>query len=191
VQELKRLRLSSIYSIETDPALIRAIAGEERLMPHFHLSVQSGDDMILKRMKRRHSRTDTIRFCEEVRRVRPDAAFGADLIAGFPTETESMFDNSLALIDDAGFSYTHVFPFSARKGTPAARMPQLQRDVVKERAARLRQRGEAQHARHLRALVGSEQELLIEKDGLGRTRCFAQAYVRGVPGTLVQARIVG
>lgn len=189
VPSLKRLRLSSIDSIEADADLMRAIAGEERLMPHFHLSVQSGDDMILKRMKRRHSRADTIAFCEEVRRRRPDAAFGADLIAGFPTETDEMFDNTLALIDDAGISYTHIFPFSPRKGTPAARMPQLHRHVVKERAARLRQRGEARHTRHLQSLVGSEQELLVEKDGLGRTRCFAQAAVSGASGSFVHARI--
>ncbi len=191
VPALKRLRLSSIDSIEADGDLMRAIAEEERLMPHFHLSVQSGDDMILKRMKRRHSRAETIRFCDEVRRLRPDAAFGADLIAGFPTETEPMLENTLALIDEAGLSYTHVFPFSPRKGTPAARMPQLQRDVVKERAARLRLKGERQLARHLHALIGSEQELLVEKDGFGRTRCFAQAAIAGVPGSFVQARVKG
>jgi threonylcarbamoyladenosine tRNA methylthiotransferase MtaB len=191
VPGLRRLRLSSIDSIEADPDLMGAIAEEERLMPHFHLSVQSGDDMILKRMKRRHGRGDTIRFCEDVRRLRPDAAFGADLIAGFPTETEHMFENTLALIDDAGLSYTHVFPFSPRTGTPAARMPQLKRDVVKERAGRLRLKGEAQLGRHLHALVGSEQELLIEKDGLGRTRCFAQAGIGGVPGSLVRAHVSG
>jgi threonylcarbamoyladenosine tRNA methylthiotransferase MtaB len=191
VPALKRLRLSSIDSIEADADLMRAIAEEERLMPHFHLSVQSGDDMILKRMKRRHSRSDTIRFCEEVRRLRPDAAFGADLIAGFPTETDKMFENTLALIDDAGLSYTHIFPFSPRKGTPAARMPQLRRDIVKERAARLRARGELQHMRRLTALVGSEQELLVEKDGLGRTRCFAQAAINGAPGSFVHTRIRG
>ena len=191
VPALKRLRLSSIDSVEADGDLMQAIAEEERLMPHFHLSVQSGDDMILKRMKRRHARGDTIRFCNDIRRSRPDAAFGADLIAGFPTETEQMFENTLALIDDAGLSYTHVFPFSPRKGTPAARMPQLQRDVVKERAGRLRLRGEARLSRHLHALVGSEQELLIEKDGLGRTRCFAQVTIGGAPGSLVHARVSG
>ena len=190
VPELRRLRLSSIDSIEADAELMRCIAEEERLMPHFHLSVQSGDNMILKRMKRRHSRTDTLRFCEEVRKARPDAAFGADIIAGFPTESEEMFANSLALIDDAGLAYTHVFPFSPRRGTPAARMPQLPRRVVKERAARLRAKGEEQLARHLRSLVGTTQELLVEKDGLGRTRCFAQAEIRGEPGAFVRARIV-
>jgi len=188
---LKRLRLSSIDSIEADAELMLAIAEEERLMPHFHLSVQSGDDMILKRMKRRHSRADTVRFCEEVRQLRPETAFGADLIAGFPTETEQMFENTLQLIDEAGLSYIHAFPFSPRKGTPAARMPQLQRNIVKGRASRLRRRGEAQLAMRLRTLIGSEQELLIEKDGVGRTRCFAQANTNGVPGTLVRARILG
>ena len=147
VPELKRLRLSSIDSIEVDEELLALIAGEERLMPHFHLSVQSGDDMILKRMKRRHARTDTIRFCETVRGLRPEAAFGADLIAGFPTETEAMFENTLALVGDAGLSYLHVFPFSARKGTPAARMPQLPRDIVKDRARRLREKGDAEIGR--------------------------------------------
>ena len=191
VPGLRRLRLSSLDSIEADDDLMRAIAEEERLMPHFHLSVQSGDDMILKRMKRRHSRADTLRFCETVRRLRPEAAFGADLIAGFPTETDAMFANTAALVEEAGFSYAHVFPFSARKGTPAARMPQLRRDVVKERAAHLRLLGESQLRKHLGALVGTAQELLVEKDGLGRTRCFAQAEIRGAPGSLVRARIKG
>jgi threonylcarbamoyladenosine tRNA methylthiotransferase MtaB len=174
VPEVKRLRISSIDSIEADDALMRAIAEEERLMPHFHLSAQSGDDMILKRMKRRHARADTIRFCEEVRRLRPDVAFGADLIAGFPTETEAMFDNSMRLIDDAGLSTLHVFPFSARKGTPAARMPQLDRGLVKERAARLRAKGEDALAARLASLVGSEQDIAMESDAAGRTPCFAK-----------------
>jgi threonylcarbamoyladenosine tRNA methylthiotransferase MtaB len=191
VPSLRRLRLSSIDSIEADADLMRAIADEERLMPHFHLSVQSGDDMILKRMKRRHSRADTIKFCDQVRRARPDAAFGADLIAGFPTETDGMFENTASLIGEAGLAYSHVFPFSPRKGTPAARMPQLKRDVVKERAARLRHRGEAQLQQHLRGLVGGVQEILMEKDGLGRTRCFAQVAFPGVPGSIVLAKIAG
>ena len=189
VPELKRLRISSIDSIEADADLMDAVAEEERLMPHFHLSVQSGDDMILKRMKRRHSRADTLRFCEHVRRVRPEAAFGADLIAGFPTETDAMFSNSRSLIEEAGIAYTHVFPFSARNGTPAARMPQLPRDVVKARAADLRRTAERQLGRQLERLVGTEQELLVEKDGLGRTRCFAQADVKGIPGRLVAATV--
>jgi threonylcarbamoyladenosine tRNA methylthiotransferase MtaB len=191
VPELKRLRLSSIDSIEADDELLRAIAEEERLMPHFHLSAQSGDDMILKRMKRRHARADTIAFCNEVRRVRPDAAFGADLIAGFPTETDAMFRNTRALIDDAGLSYLHVFPFSPRKGTPAARMPQVARNVVKDRAARLRAKGDAALAAHLSSRIGSEQALLVEKPGFGRTACFAQARFDGVaqPGEIVRVRI--
>jgi threonylcarbamoyladenosine tRNA methylthiotransferase MtaB len=193
VPELKRLRISSIDSIEADVELMRAIAEEERLMPHFHLSAQSGDDLILKRMKRRHGRKDTIAFCEEVRRLRPDAAFGADFIAGFPTETDAMFENTCALVDEAGLSFLHVFPFSARKGTPAARMPQLDRRLVKERAARLREKGEAALAAHLQMLVGSGQMLLIEEAGIGRTPSFAPARFEGVarPGTFAQARITG
>ena len=173
VPSVKRLRISSIDSIEADDALMRAIAEEERLMPHFHLSAQSGDDMILKRMKRRHARADTIAFCDAVRRARPEASFGADLIAGFPTETEAMFENSLKLVDDAGLSFLHVFPFSARGGTPAARMPQLDRALVKDRAARLRAKGDAALAARLASLVGTAQTLLMEKDGMGRTPCFA------------------
>jgi threonylcarbamoyladenosine tRNA methylthiotransferase MtaB len=193
VPELKRLRISSIDSIEADDELMRAIAEEDRLMPHFHLSAQSGDDMILKRMKRRHSRTDTIRFCEDVRSRRPDAAFGADFIAGFPTETEAMFVNTLRLVDEAGLSMLHVFPFSARKGTPAARMPQLSKPLVKERAARLRAHGEAALAARMRVLAGTEQKLLIEKTGMGRTSCFAPAYFEGnaVPGAILRAKITG
>jgi threonylcarbamoyladenosine tRNA methylthiotransferase MtaB len=193
VPDLKRLRISSIDSIEADDELMRAIAEEDRLMPHFHLSAQSGDDMILKRMKRRHSRADTIRFCEDVRARRPDAAFGADFIAGFPTETEEMFENTLKLVDEAGLSMLHVFPFSARKGTPAARMPQLSKPLVKERAARLRAHGETVLAARMRALDGTEQMLLVEKSGMGRTSCFAPAYFEGsaVPGTILHAKITG
>ena len=177
VPGVQRLRISSIDSIEADDALMRAVAEEERLMPHFHLSAQSGDDMILKRMKRRHARADTIAFCDAVRRARPEASFGADLIAGFPTETETMFENSLKLVDDAGLSFLHVFPFSPRGDTPAARMPQLDRAVVKNRAARLRARGETALASRLASLVGTEQMLLMEKDGMGRTPCFAPVKV--------------
>lgn len=193
VPELKRLRLSSIDSIEADAQLMEAIAEEERLMPHFHLSVQSGDDMILKRMKRRHGRADTIRFCAEVRALRPDAAFGADFIAGFPTETEEMFANTLRLVDEAGLSMLHVFPFSARKGTPAARMPQLEKPLVKERAARLRARGEAAMAQRMAALVGSEQAVLVEKTGMGRTGCFAPVHFNAPlgAGAMARARITG
>src|SRR6202789_1274 len=188
VPELKRLRLSSIDSIEADDDLMRAVAEEERLMPHFHLSAQSGDDMILKRMKRRHARRDTIAFCERVRRLRPEVAFGADLIAGFPTETEAMFQNTLALVDDAGLSTLHVFPFSPRNGTPAARMPQVIRGVVNERAARLRARGEQAWSARLDALAGSEQTLLVERGGIGRTPCFAPVQTDGEPGCFIRRR---
>jgi len=193
VPALKRLRLSSIDSIEADETLLRLIGDEERLMPHFHLSVQAGDDLILKRMKRRHLRAHTISFCNLVRGRRPDVAFGADLIAGFPTETEAMFENTLSLIDEAGLSYLHVFPFSARNGTPAARMKQLPRAVVKERARRLRGKGEAANETRLATLVDSEQEILVEKPGLGRTRCFAQVAFNGAAdaGQLVRVRITG
>jgi threonylcarbamoyladenosine tRNA methylthiotransferase MtaB len=191
VPELKRLRISSIDSIEADCELMAAIAEEERLMPHFHLSAQSGDDMVLKRMKRRHGRSDTIRFCEDVRRLRPEAAFGADLIAGFPTETEEMFENTLRLVDEAGLSMLHVFPFSARKGTPAARMPQVPRAAVKERAARLRAKGADSLERHFASLIGSDQTLLVEKPGLGRTPCFSPVAFEGEAGDFVRVRITG
>jgi threonylcarbamoyladenosine tRNA methylthiotransferase MtaB len=192
VPELARLRLSSIDSIEADDELTALIGGEPRLMPHLHLSLQSGDDMILKRMKRRHSRDDAIRFCEDVRRTRPDIVFGADIIAGFPTETDAMFDNSLALIEDCGLTHLHVFPYSPREGTPAARMPQVDRRTIRERAARLREAGEAAHARHLAGLVGSRQRVLVEREGLGRTEGFALASIAaGAPGDIVQASIIG
>jgi len=192
VPGLKRLRLSSLDTIEVDDELMRAIAEEERLMPHFHLSAQSGDDLILKRMKRRHARKDTIAFCEQVRRLRPNAAFGADLIAGFPTETESMFQQSMNLIDDAGLTNLHVFPFSARTGTPAARMPQLHRSHIKERAARLRAKGDAATKRRHMSLIGSLQTLLVEHRGMGRSECFAPAVFDAAhaAGSFVRARIV-
>jgi threonylcarbamoyladenosine tRNA methylthiotransferase MtaB len=193
VPELKRLRLSSLDSIEADAELMRLIAEEEKLMPHFHLSAQSGDDLILKRMKRRHSRADTIAFCDTVRRLRPEAAFGADLIAGFPTESEAMFENSLKLIDDAGLSILHVFPFSARPHTPAAKMPRVPGVQIKDRAARLRAKGQQAQAARLASLVGSEQPLLVEKGGIGRTPCFAPVRLSGasVRGAIVTARITG
>src|SRR5205807_731856 len=155
VPELERLRLSSVDSVETDPELIDCFAKEPRLMPHLHLSLQSGDDLILKRMKRRHSRADAIALCETLRSLRPDIVFGADLIAGFPTESEAMFRRSLDLIEACGLVHLHVFPFSPRPGTPAARMPQVARTVVKERAGRLRERGAAALARHLAGEVGA------------------------------------
>ncbi|WP_195163848.1 tRNA (N(6)-L-threonylcarbamoyladenosine(37)-C(2))-methylthiotransferase MtaB [Mesorhizobium sp. NBSH29] len=192
VPDVLRLRLSSIDSIEADPDLLEAIATEPRLMPHLHLSLQSGDDMILKRMKRRHSRADSIRFCAELRQSRPEVVFGADIIAGFPTETEAMFENSLKIVDECGLTHLHVFPFSPREGTPAARMPQLPRSVIKERAARLRKAGEAAYVRHLSSLAGTRQNILIERDGLGRTEGFAlTAIAAGNPGDIVPAIITG
>ena len=192
VASLDRLRLSSIDSIEADEELIEAIATEKRLMPHLHLSLQSGDDMILKRMKRRHLRDQSIRFCQDVRKLRPDMVYGADLIAGFPTETEAMFDNTLAIIEDCGLSHLHVFPFSAREGTPAARMPQLDRGLVKERAARLRERANEAYAEHLARLVGTDQRILIERDGIGRSEGYTLVALKGgSPGMIAARRIVG
>jgi len=192
VPELPRLRLSSIDSIEADPELIEAIATEPRLMPHLHLSLQAGDDMILKRMKRRHLRDDAIGFCADIRAARPDIVFGADIIAGFPTETEAMFDNSLRIVEECGLTHLHVFPFSPRDGTPAARMPQVERRVVKERAARLRAAGDAAYRRHLDALAGTRQHILVERDGLGRTEGFTLATIdAGRPGGIVEATVAG
>jgi threonylcarbamoyladenosine tRNA methylthiotransferase MtaB len=193
VPDLRRLRLSSIDSIEADPALMRAIADEERLMPHFHLSAQSGDDLILKRMKRRHSRADTIAFCDEVRRLRPEAAFGADLITGFPTESEAMFENSLKLVDDAGLTHLHVFPFSPRKGTPAARMPQLGAHLAKERGARLRAKGDAARNARFHSMIGSTHSVLVEKPGFGHSACFAPVAFEGAAttGSIVTVTIAG
>jgi threonylcarbamoyladenosine tRNA methylthiotransferase MtaB len=192
VPELKRLRLSSIDSIEVDAELMRAIAEEERLMPHLHLSLQHGDDLILKRMKRRHLRADAVRFATDVRRLRPDVVFGADLIAGFPTETEAMFANALSVVDDCGLTHLHVFPFSPRPGTPAARMPQLDRGLVKERAARLRAKGDATLVAHLAAEQGATRHVLVERDGRGRTEHFTETTIdAGEPGSIVAARITG
>jgi threonylcarbamoyladenosine tRNA methylthiotransferase MtaB len=172
VPELKRLRLSSIDSVEADADLLDALGSETRLMPHLHLSLQAGADIILKRMKRRHSRADAIAFCQQVRRLRPDVAFGGDIIAGFPTETEAMFSRSLDLVDECGLTQLHVFPFSPRPGTPAARMPQTAGDVVKERARRLREKGEAALRRHLDGEVGAQRRVLTERGGIGRTPQF-------------------
>jgi threonylcarbamoyladenosine tRNA methylthiotransferase MtaB len=192
VPELPRLRLSSIDSIEADPDLMRAVGEEERLMPHLHLSLQAGDDLILKRMKRRHLRADAIRFCDAVRRLRPEVAFGADLIAGFPTETEAMFENSLKLVEECGLTFLHVFPYSARAGTPAARMPQVPRDVVKARAARLRAVGEAALARRLAAERGACRSVLVEQPGFGRTEHFLPVLLdRGRPGEAFPVQIRG
>jgi threonylcarbamoyladenosine tRNA methylthiotransferase MtaB len=172
VPELERLRISSIDSVEADASLLDAFADEARLMPHLHLSLQAGDDMILKRMKRRHLRGDAIAFCDQVRRLRPDVIFGADIIAGFPTEDEAMFARSLDIVEECGLTHLHVFPFSPRPGTPAARMPQVARDVVKERARRLRARGDDALRRHLDAEVGMRRNVLIELNQLGRTEGF-------------------
>ncbi|MGY6709990.1 MAG: tRNA (N(6)-L-threonylcarbamoyladenosine(37)-C(2))-methylthiotransferase MtaB [Rhizobiaceae bacterium] len=192
VPGLARLRLSSIDSIEADPELLEAIGSERRLMPHLHLSLQHGDDMILKRMKRRHSRDDSIRFCADVRQMRPDIVFGADIIAGFPTETDAMFENAVAIVEECGLTHLHVFPFSPREGTPAARMPQLPRKLVKERAARLRQAGAIAYERHLAGLAGTRQRILIEREGIGRTEGFTLSTLdTGLPGEIVEARVTG
>lgn len=193
VPELPRLRLSSIDQVEVDADLLAAIAEEERLMPHLHLSLQAGDDMILKRMKRRHLRDDAIRFCAEARRLRPDVVFGADLIAGFPTESEEMFQNSLDLVEACGLTYLHVFPFSPREGTPAAKMPQVARKAVKDRAQRLRAAGEQALQRFLAAQQGREADVLLERGNFGRTEHFAETVMAtpGEVGGVIRARIVG
>ena len=172
VPGLSRLRLSSIDSVEADADLIDALANEARLMPHLHLSLQAGDDLILKRMKRRHLRGDAIAFCDTIRRLRPDVAFGADIIAGFPTETEDMFARSLALVDECGLNQLHVFPFSPRPGTPAARMPQVAREVVKDRARRLREKGDAALRARLDCEIGTQRRVLTELGNIGRTEQF-------------------
>jgi len=177
VPELPRLRLSSIDAAEADEDLLELLATEPRLMPHIHISVQAGDDMVLKRMKRRHLRDDIIEFCAAVRRLRPDVVFGADLIAGFPTETEGMFLNTLNLVEEAGLTWLHVFPYSPRSGTPAAKMPQVEKALRKERAARLRAAGHKQLAAFLQAQVGETQQVIVEKERLGRTPHFAEVVL--------------
>jgi threonylcarbamoyladenosine tRNA methylthiotransferase MtaB len=191
--ELARLRLSSIDPVEVDGDLLRALAEEERLMPHLHLSLQAGDDLILKRMKRRHSRADAIAFCAEARRLRPGIVFGADLIAGFPTETESAFRNSLALVDDCDLTFLHVFPFSPRAGTPAAKMPQLGRGIAKERARSLREKGETALRRHLANEVGRRRKVLVERNGGGHTEHYAEVRFEQppAPGTIRDVFIAG
>ena len=190
---IPRLRISSIDSIEADPALMEAIATERRFMPHLHLSLQHGSDLILKRMKRRHLREDAIRFCEEARRLRPEMTFGADLIAGFPTETDAHFADTLSLVEACDLTFLHVFPFSPRVGTPAARMPQLPREIVKARAARLRNAGEAALDRHLSAQVGRTHRVLTENHRMGRTEQFTEvAFASDQPkGTVVETVIAG
>jgi threonylcarbamoyladenosine tRNA methylthiotransferase MtaB len=177
VPELKRLRLSCVDSVEADGALLKAIAEEERLMPHLHLSLQAGDDLTLKRMKRRHSRADAVSFCDQVRSLRSDMVFGADLIAGFPTESDTMFAGSLSLIDDCGLTFLHVFPFSARPGTPAARMRQVHGGVIAERAAALRDKGVAALRRHLESAKGRQIQVLIESAGRGRAEDFTPVKI--------------
>jgi threonylcarbamoyladenosine tRNA methylthiotransferase MtaB len=193
VPELKRLRLSSIDSVEADRDLLDAIAGEPRLMPHLHLSLQSGDDLILKRMKRRHSRAAAMAFCAQVRRLRPDIVFGADLIAGFPTETEDMFARSLALVDECGLTYLHVFPFSPRPGTPAALMPQVARAAIKDRARRLREHGALALARHLDGEVGAVRRVLVEDGAAGHTEHFAKVALArpATPGAMIDLQMAG
>ena len=191
--ELERLRLSSIDAAEIDPDLMRCLAEEPRLMPHLHLSLQAGDDMILKRMKRRHLRADALRLVLDVRAVRPDTAFGADLIAGFPTETDEMFENTLSLVEEAGLNFLHVFPFSPRPGTPAARMPQLERAVVKARAVRLRAAGDEALRRHLDRQIGRTVPALVEREGLARAEDFTEIAFGGdaEAGTIVQLHVTG
>ena len=176
VPDLARLRISSIDSIEADPALMGAIASEPRLMPHLHLSLQAGDNMVLKRMKRRHLREDAITFCQEVRSLRPDMVFGADIIAGFPTETEAMFENTVQLVKDCGLTFLHIFPYSARKGTPAARMPAVPGGQIKDRAARLRAVGEQALDAYLASQQGKTHRILTEKPRMGRTETFAEVH---------------
>jgi threonylcarbamoyladenosine tRNA methylthiotransferase MtaB len=193
VPDLPRLRISSIDSIEVDENLMQAIATEQRLMPHLHLSLQHGDDMILKRMKRRHLRDDAIRFASQARKVRPDMTFGADIIAGFPTETEAMFENSLKLIEECDLTWLHVFPYSAREGTPAARMPAVNGTLIKARAAKLRAAGDTQVAKHLMAQKGREHRILMESPTMGRTEQFTETRFNRpqVEGSIVCARITG
>ncbi len=192
VPEIARLRLSSIDSVEADADLLDAIASEPRLMPHLHLSLQAGDDMILKRMKRRHTRSQAIAFCDQVRRLRPDVVFGADIIAGFPTETEDMFARSLDLVEDCRLTQLHVFPFSPRPGTPAARMPQLDRGVIKERAQRLRDAGDAALRRYLDSQIGRQRQVLTERGGIGRTEQFTAVRLSApvAPGAILDLTIM-
>jgi threonylcarbamoyladenosine tRNA methylthiotransferase MtaB len=193
VPELPRLRLSSIDSVEADRELLEAIGSEPRLMPHLHLSLQSGDDLILKRMKRRHGRGQAIALCRHLRQLRSDIVFGADLIAGFPTESEDMFRRSLDLVAECGLTYLHVFPFSPRPGTPAARMPQVAATVVRERARRLREMGALALREHLERERGARRRVLVESDDTGRTEQFTSVKLRGPsqPGTIVEYTIAG
>jgi len=191
IPDLPRLRISSIDSIEVDDALMEAITNEKRLMAHFHLSLQSGDNMILKRMKRRHLRDDAISFCDEVKKVRPEVTFGADIIAGFPTETDKMFENSLKLVTECDLTWLHIFPYSARVGTPASRMPQVRGQKVKERAKELRALGSSQVSKYLTSQVGLQHKILMENETLGRTEQFAEVQFKTPrkPGIIISAKI--
>ncbi len=195
VPGLPRLRLSSIDAIEIDPELFDAVTGDTRIAPHLHLSLQAGDNMILKRMKRRHSRDEAIALCRSLKAARPEIAFGADLIAGFPTETEEMFENSLKLVDECDLAYLHVFPYSPRPGTPAARMPWSGGGVARERAARLRAKGDEALARHLSAMVGKVEAALVERPGFARAPNFAAIRFDEAsparPGAIIDLRITG
>ena len=191
VPDLKRLRLSSIDSIEVDEQLVEVLTGDLRVMPHLHLSLQSGDNMILKRMKRRHSREHTIEFCDMLRAKRPDMVFGADIIAGFPTETDEMFENSMKIVDESGLTYLHVFPYSPRPGTSAAKMPAVEQNVVKRRAAMLRTKGEMRQSDFMASQKGAVRDVLIETPSQGRTQHFALAKFETamVPGAVVKAHV--
>jgi threonylcarbamoyladenosine tRNA methylthiotransferase MtaB len=192
VPELRRLRISSVDSIEVDRDLLDVIADDHRLMPHLHLSLQSGDDLILKRMKRRHSRKDAVEFCAQLRRLRPDIAFGADIIAGFPTETEAMFARSTDLVEECDLTFLHVFPYSPRPGTPAARMPQVAGNVIRDRAKRLRATGEAALRKRLAMEIGAKREVLIESATQGRTEHFIPVAICGkTPGMVLALTIAG
>ena len=193
VPELQRLRISSIDSVEADEDLLIAIEEEERLMPHLHLSLQAGDDMILKRMKRRHLRDDAIRFCDDVRRRRPDVVFGADIIAGFPTETDEMFENSVRLVDDCGLTFLHVFPYSVRPGTPAAKMPQVNGAEIKARAKALRAAGDRRLSSFVASQVGQTRDVLFETETRGRTPHYLIVDIAGCakqPGEIASVRLV-
>lgn len=193
VPDLPRLRISSIDSIEVDENLMQAIATEHRLMPHLHLSLQAGDDMILKRMKRRHLRDDAIRFCQDARKLRPDMTFGADIIAGFPTETDAMFENSMLLVEECDLTWLHIFPYSPRPNTPAARMPQVDRMLVKERTKRLRKAGQSQVASHLDNQIAKSATILMERPRMGRTEQFAEVTLKQDQhiGSLINVKITG
>jgi threonylcarbamoyladenosine tRNA methylthiotransferase MtaB len=193
IPDLPRLRISSIDSIEIDENLMQAIGSEQRLMPHLHLSLQHGDDLILKRMKRRHLRDDAIRFCQEARSLRPEITFGADIIAGFPTETEAHFENSLKMVQECDLTWLHVFPYSPRQGTPAAQMPQVQGKNIKQRAAELRRAGENQVGRHLAGQIGKNHNVLLENPLMGRTEQFTEVSFKTPQqeGAIVRFKITG